>query len=61
MRLNKHSSFTQRSYSAAKIAQKMPSLSLRTIQRVLFRLSQAQLIQRHGVTDPRYSLNYNLL
>ncbi len=36
----------------------MPALTLRSVQRALVRLNEAGLIDRHGVTDPCYSLNY---
>ena len=44
--------------SAAQITEQMPRLSLRSVQRALVRLNEGGIINRHGVTDPRYSLNY---
>ena len=63
MRLNKNTSFTLiyllgGADSAARIAEQMPTLTLRSMQRALVRLSEGEVIERHGVTDPRYSLNY---
>ena len=63
MRLNKNTSFVNihllgGADSAAEIAGRMPAVTLRSVQRALVRLAEGGLIERHGVTDPRYSLNY---
>ena len=63
MRLNKNTSFALihllgGANSAIQIANQMPALTLRSVQRALVRLSEGGIIERHGVTDPRYSLNY---
>ena len=63
MRLNKSTSFAlihllSGADSAAQIAERMPTPTLRSVQRALVRLSEGEIIERHGVTDPRYSLNY---
>ena len=63
MKLNKNSSFVLiqllgGASSAAEIAEQMPTVSLRSIQRSLVRLTEVGLVKRRGVTDPRYSLNY---
>ena len=64
MKLNKNTSFALihllgGADSAAKIAEQMPSVTLRSIQRALVRLDEAGLIKRHGVNNPRYALNYD--
>ena len=66
MRLNKNISFVlihllSGANSAVKIAEQMPTVTLRSIQRALVRLTEGGLIERHGVTDPCYSLNYEKL
>ena len=63
MKLNKNTSFVLMhllggATAAVEIAERMLTVSLRSIQRALVRLSEAGLIQRHGLTDPRYSINY---
>lgn len=63
MKLNKNASFTlihllNGASSAAEIAEKMPTLTLRSVQRSLVRLDDIGLADRHGVNNPRYSLNY---
>ena len=63
MRLNKNTSFVLihllgGASSTAQIAKRMPGPTLRSVQRALVRLNEAGIIERHGVTDPRYSLNY---
>ena len=63
MKLNKSASFIlihllAGASSAAEVAEQMPSVTLRSVQRGLVRLTEAGLIERQGVTNPRYSLNY---
>ena len=63
MKLNKSMSFALLhllggAVSAAEISEKMPAVTVRSIQRALVRLAEAGLVKRHGVTDPRYSLEY---
>lgn len=63
MRLNKNASFALihllgGADSAAAVAGKMPAATLRSVQRALVRLNQLGLVDRHGVNDPRYALNY---
>ena len=66
MKLSKNVSFVlihllNGANSAAKIAEQMPAVTLRSIQRALVRLTEGGLIERHGVTNPCYSLNYGKL
>ena len=63
MRLNKNASFVlihllAGANSAAQISERMPTLTLRSIQRSLVRLNQAGLIDRYGINNPHYSPNY---
>ena len=63
MKLNKNASFALMrllggAKSAAEIAEQMPSVTIRSIQRALVRLADMGLIRRYGVTDPRYTLEY---
>ena len=66
MKLNNNISFTLihllgGANSAAEIAQRMPAVNLRSIQRALVRLTEEGIIERQGVTNPRYNLNYEKL
>ena len=66
MRLNKNTSFVLihllgGADSAAQIAEQMPTPTLRSVQRALVRLNEGGIIERHGVTDPRYDLNYEMI
>ena len=63
MRLNKNTSFVLihllgGADSAAEISKRMPTVRLRSIQRALVRLNEGELVKRQGITDPRYTLNY---
>ena len=63
MGLNKNTSFTLiyllgGADSATQIAKQIPTLTLRSVQRALVRLNEEGIIERHGVTNPRYILNY---
>ena len=63
MKLNKSTSFVlihllNGAKSAAEITEQMPSVTVRSIQRALVRLTDMRLIRRYGVTDPRYTLEY---
>ena len=63
MKLNKNSSFVlihllSGAQSANAINTKLPKTTLRSTQRALVRLTELQLIKRHGVNNPKYSLRY---
>ena len=63
MRLNKNTALTlthliNGETTAGRISQQMPQIHLRSIQRALVRLSDLKLIDRQGVNNPRYKLNY---
>ena len=63
MRLNKNASFVLLhllggASSAVEVAERMPTLTLRSVQRSLVRLDELGLVDRRGVNNPRYSLNY---
>ena len=44
---------------AVEITEKLPNTSQRSVQRSLVALSQGKLINRRGVNNPSYSLNYS--
>ncbi len=63
MKLNKTTSFVlihllNGADSAADVSNKMPSVTIRSIQRILVRLTEMGIIERYGVTDPKYTLQY---
>ena len=63
MKLNKSASFTLLhllggAKSAAEITEQMPAVNIRSIQRALVRLDDEGLVKRHGITNPKYALQY---
>jgi len=66
MKLNKTASFVLihllgGAITAADVSNKMPSVTIRSIQRALVRLTDAGVLERHGVNDPRYTVQYDNL
>lgn len=47
--------------TAGKISQQLPQVDIRSIQRSLVRLVAIGLLNRHGVNNPNYSVNYEEL
>ena len=63
MKLSKNTSFALMhllagARSAAEISERMPAVTVRSVQRALVRLAEGGLIKRQGITNPRYVLAY---
>lgn len=66
MKLNKNSAYTllhilNGNNRAAKIAQQMPEVNIRTLQRALLRLSELGVVVRKRTNNPTYYVDYKKL